>query len=194
MIITPDHWLERAQRERVPGGGPMRNPRFLVIHYTSGASALSSINFWRTTAANGASAHIVIDRDGKIYQCRALDRSCGHAGKSRWKGYEMLNVCSIGIELANAGDDMALAQRWSKLPLITATHKHEPGNVKQWEAYPQAQLRACEAVAQAIVQRYKLEDVIGHEDCSPGRKIDPGPAFPMEALRLACGFEGEVRA
>jgi N-acetylmuramoyl-L-alanine amidase len=24
---------------------------------------------------------------------------------------------------------------------------------------------------------------MGHDDISPGRKFDPGPAFPMESLR-----------
>jgi N-acetylmuramoyl-L-alanine amidase len=33
------------------------------------------------------------------------------------------------------------------------------------------------------VGRYNLRDVIGHDDISPGRKSDPGPAFPMDSFR-----------
>lgn len=189
MKITPDHWLDAAKRIPLEGGSPMGTRRFLVIHFTSGATALSSINFWKTTEAKGASAHIVIDRDGTIYQCRPFNRTCGHAGKSTWKGFSGLNSCSIGIELANAGDSEALAKRWTKLPLVTARHKNG-GPVCGWEAYPPEQLAACEAVSKALVARYNLDDVVGHDDIAPSRKVDPGPAFPMEKLRQACGFSG----
>lgn len=189
MTISDKHLLTGATLELIPGGAPMDIRRFLVIHYTSGATALSSINFWRSLEAKGASAHIVIDRNGAVYQCRAFNKTCGHAGKSQWHGFDGLNSCSIGIELANAGDDGPLAKQWTKLPLISAKHKNG-GPVQEWEAYTPAQLAACEEVAKALVARYKLDDVIGHEDCAPNRKNDPGPAFPMQSLREACGFKG----
>lgn len=193
MNISADHWLNGALRRPIAGGQAMPVRRFLVIHFTSGASAESSIEFWRTPAAKGASAHLVIDRDGTVYQTRPFNLTCGHAGKSSWKGFSGLNSCSIGIELANAGDSEALAKRWSKLPLVEAKHKNG-GPVQKWESYPVAQLAACEAVAKALVERYKLDDVVGHEDIAPSRKNDPGPLFPMKTLRLACGFTGELGA
>lgn len=131
MKITDDHWLEGATRILIKGGSPMNVRRFLVMHFTAGATALSSIRFWQTPAAQGASAHLVIDRDGTIYQCRPFNVTCGHAGVSSWvdpntgKKYTGLNSCSIGIELANAGDNAALAKKWSELPL--AKHKHKNG-------------------------------------------------------------------
>jgi len=191
MKITDDHWIEEAVRRPLAGGAPMTVRRFLVVHFTSGATAESSIEFWRTPAAKGASAHAVIDRDGTIYQCRPFNKTCGHAGVSKWKGFTGLNSCSIGIELANAGDNDALAKRWTKLPLVSAKHKNG-GYVRKWEAYPAAQLFACNAVSQALVARYNLDDVVGHEDIAPTRKNDPGPAFPMTALRAACGFPAEI--
>lgn len=189
MNVTTDHWLEGAAKQHLVGGTAMNVRRFLIIHFTSGASAQSSVNFWRTPAAKGASAHIVIDRDGSIIQCRPFNVTCGHAGKSKWKGFENLNSCSIGIELANAGDDTKLAKRWTKLPLVKAKHKNG-GPVQEWEAYPEAQVKACEEVAKALVKRYNLDDVVGHEDIAPSRKNDPGPAYPMQKLREACGFKG----
>lgn len=187
MQVTPDHWLDTAIREPLPGGSAMPIRRFLVIHFTSGATAKSSINFWRTPDAKGASAHIVIDRDGTIYQCRPFNTTCGHAGKSKWMGFDGLNSCSIGIELANAGDDVPLAKRWTNLPLVTAKHKHG-GPLKEWEAYPAAQVATCEALSKVLVARYKLDAVVGHDDISPGRKSDPGPAFDLKALQKACGL------
>ena len=187
MNVTHDHWLDTALRRPIAGGAEMLTRRYLVIHFTSGASAESSIEFWRTPAAKGASAHIIIDRDGTVYQTRPFNRTCGHAGVSEWLGFKNLNTCTIGIELANAGDDSALARRWSSLPLLSAKHKNG-GPHKRWEAYPLAQLAACEQVAKVLTARYHLDAIVGHDDIAPARKNDPGPAFPMESLRHACGF------
>lgn len=170
----------------------MPTRRFLVIHFTAGASAQSSIDWWRKLA-NGVCAHFVVDRDGTIFQTRQCDRTAGHAGRSKWNDprtgitFHGLNACSIGIELANGGD--AYPEKFSVLPPVTAAHKHG-GPVKKWEAYPAAQLAACETLSKVLVARYNLDDVIGHEDAAPARKTDPGPAFPMQALREACGFPG----
>ena len=192
MTINDKHLLDGVKRDLLPGGSEMPVRRFLVIHFTSGASGQSSINFWKTPDAKGASAHLVIERDGTVIQCRPFNRTCGHAGKSRWKGFDGLNACSIGIELANAGDNAKLAAKWSKLPLFKARHKNG-GPVQDWEAYPEEQIQACIQVAQAIVARYKLDDVIGHDDIAPDRKNDPGPAFPMGRLREACGFPAGLK-
>jgi len=168
----------------------MLTRRFLVIHFTAGASAESSIGYWNQLG-NGVCAHFVIDRDGTIYQCRPCNRTAGHAGVSKWthKGmiYKNLNACSIGIELANGGD--TYPKRFSSLPPTTAQHKNG-GGMTQWETYPPAQLAACERLAMALCDRYHLDDIVGHDDIAPNRKNDPGPAFPLQKLRESCGFIG----
>ena len=192
MTINDKHLLDGEKRDLLPGGSPMPVRRFLVIHFTAGASGQSSINFWKTPEAKGASAHLVIERDGTVIQCRPFNLTCGHAGKSRWKGFEGLNACSIGIELANAGDNAKLAAKWSKLPLFKARHKNG-GPVTDWEAYTEEQIAACIEVSKALVARYKIDDIIGHDDIAPDRKNDPGPAFPMGKLREACGFPAVIK-
>lgn len=193
MNITNDHWLSGATRVPYPASSPMKVRRFLVIHFTSGATAMSSINFWKSPEAKGAEAHVIIDRDGTIYQVLPFNQRADHAGKSKWKDpntgrlWENLNSCSIGIELANAGDDEKLATKWSKIPMHWGAHKNG-GKPKLWEAYTPAQLAACEMISKVLVDRYNLDDVVGHDDIAPDRKVDPGPAFPMAALRVACGF------
>lgn len=194
MNILHDHWLDSAIRDEIPGGAQMAIRRFLVIHFTGGASARSSINALRERKL---SAHFVIDRDGTIYQCRPCDRTCGHAGASEWKDpktghtYFGLNSCSIGIELANAGDNAAVAAKWSDMPRVKLRHKNG-GPLTEWEQYPKEQLAACEALAKVLVARYNLDDLVGHDDIAPDRKNDPGPAFPMGKLRQACGFPPEI--
>jgi N-acetylmuramoyl-L-alanine amidase len=198
MTINEQHWLEsNALILPLPGGDDMPVRRCVVIHFTSGASALSSIEYWKKVAGTkkAASAHIVIDRTGLIYQCRPFNKTTGHAGTSQWRDpktnvlYKGLNRCSIGIELANAGNDEELARKHSKLPLVKAAHRNGSA-VELWEAFPPAQLSKCFALVDALVERYNLDDVTGHDCIAPDRKNDPGPAFPMQELREHCGFRG----
>ena len=202
MIVTNNHILDVAQLALLPGGSLMPVRRLLVIHFTSGMSARSSIDFWKSAEAKGACAHIIIDRDGTIFQCRPFDRTAGHAGVSEW--FDQVNdikragcnAFSIGIELANAGDSVSgtiekpLAFKKYPCPAgaIQARHKNG-GPVTLWEKYPEAQLQSCFAVAKVLFDRYHLDDVRGHDDIAPERKNDPGPAFPMHALRTLLSLE-----
>lgn len=192
MKIGDDHWLEGVKREPLPSGGPMNVRRFLVEHFTAGASGASSIESMRS---NGLSAHFVIERDGTIIQCVPCNRIAYHAGKSKWRDpktgvlYSGLNSCAIGIEIANGGS--SYPEKFSKLAPVSAVHKHG-GPKRLWERFPEEQVIAVEALSVALKQRYNLDDVIGHEDCSRGRKTDPGPAFPMSRIRAACGFTSRL--
>jgi N-acetylmuramoyl-L-alanine amidase len=190
MKITDDHWLDPVTRSPIAGGAVMAIRRFLVVHFTAGATGRSSIEYWRKLA-NGVCAHFVIERDGEIIQCRPCNRTAGHAGSSKWKDpktgvlYHGLNSCSIGIELANGGH--SYPERFSDLKPTIAAHKHG-GVTREWETYPAAQLAACADLSQVLVARYNLDDLVGHEDIAPSRKTDPGPAFPMADFRESCGF------
>jgi N-acetylmuramoyl-L-alanine amidase len=167
----------------------------LVIHFTGGATAASSVEAMRE---RNVSAHIVVDRDGSVIQCRAFNRQASHAGVSRWvdphtgKRYDGINSCGIGIEIANAGNDpgaLSWARKQPGFASITARHRNG-GPVREWENFQAAQLKTVFEVAQLLVARYKLDDVTGHDCIAPERKDDPGPAFPMLELRAACGFTG----
>lgn len=198
MKISPDHYIEGVTRQIIPGGNAMPVRRALVIHFTAGATGQSSIDFWRTAAAKGACAHIVIERDGTFIQCRPFDKTCGHAGVSKWRDpktgrhYLGMNSCSIGIELANAGNDPS-ALKWARkqpgFASIRATHRNGGTNA-EWECYPAAQLEALTLVSRALIARYNLDDVTGHDCIAPARKDDPGPAFDMLHFREALGFKG----
>lgn len=192
MKVTANHWLEGASKKIISGGAEMRTRRCLVIHFTNGASALSSISYMR---GKGLSVHLVIDRDGTIYQCRPFNRTAAHAGVSRWvdpntgQRYSGANNFAIGIELANMGEDIDDNPGLTKLPILSLKHRNE-SRVLRWEDYPKAQLASCLECAKALVERYNLDDITGHDCIAPERKIDPGPAFPMKTFREACGFSG----
>jgi N-acetylmuramoyl-L-alanine amidase len=175
-------------------GGALSRPRFLVMHYTAGRSADSAAK-WLCNPAAKASAHLVIGKDGAVKQLLPFNVVAWHAGKSEWRDgeklYTGLNKCSIGIELDNPGRLVRQGARWRSLALgtdyddadgVTLTHKNE-AQPSGWHLYPTAQLDAAFEIAQLLVETYGLKDVIGHDDVAPGRKSDPGPAFPMESFR-----------
>lgn len=170
---------------RSPNTGGTLDPRYLVIHFTAGGSAQDSVE-WLTNRSARASAHLVIGRDGTVTQLVPFDTVAWHAGASQWDGLTGLNQYSIGIELDNAGRLERKGDRWCSWfgkaypdeEVMVATHKHET-KPSGWHVYPAAQIEATLKAAQALVQKYGLKDVLGHEDISPGRKCDPGPAFPL---------------
>ncbi len=69
--------------------------------------------------------------------------------------------------------------------VVIARHKHQT-EAAPWHAYTPEQIAIAETIAVTLVRHYRLKDVLGHEDISPKRKQDPGPAFPM------VGFQGKV--
>ena len=171
-------------------GGPL-TPEFLVMHYTAGGSAKGAID-WLCNPASKASAHLVIGRDGSVTQLVPFNRQAWHAGRSRWQGRTGLNKCSIGMELDNAGLLNGGPGTWrtdwgteiKDRDVVEMPHKFD-GIVRGWHAYTPLQLEMAQKVAAMIVAEYGILDVIGHDDIAPGRKTDPGPAFPMVSFRAA---------
>lgn len=174
-----------------PNKGGQVDHRYLVMHYTAGSSAAGAINTLIKPASK-ASAHLVIARSGEITQLVPFDRIAWHAGKSRWHALEGLNKFSIGIELDNAGRLERHDGNWrawfgtlyDARDVLEATHKHD-SQPRGWHLYTEPQLLAAIDVGRFLVHHYGLRDVVGHDDIAPGRKRDPGPAFPMDSFRAA---------
>lgn len=166
-------------------------PEFIVMHFTKGASAESSVN-WLCNPAARASAHLVIGKQGEITQLVEFNRRAWHAGRSQWDGRSGLNGFSVGIELDNFGDLNGTSGKWRtswgrEVPdnnVTTLSHKFDNRD-RGWNVYPEKQLLAALEVCQALVKQYRIRGIVGHDDIAPGRKFDPGPAFPMESFRAA---------
>lgn len=182
--------------EKSPNVGGNLNggkPKILVIHYTAGRSASGAISTFKNPSSK-VSAHLVIGHDGAITQMVEFDTKGWHAGKSRWKTLSSLNSHSVGIEIVNWGKLERLGnggwRSWtgSNIPnerVILAEHKNHPGSLHGWEIFDEAQVESCIEAARAIVGEYGIgpSDVVGHDDISPSRKVDPGPAFDMDRFR-----------
>jgi len=108
------------------------------------------------------SAHLLINRQGRVVQFVPFDKRAWHAGRSAFNGRENCNDFSIGIELEGT-DDIAYqpAQYDTLVQVITVLQ----------QAWP----------------RLTPETIRGHCHIAPGRKTDPGAAFDWEQLyaRLA---------
>ena len=136
------------------------------------------------------SAHLVISRTGEITQLVPFNLIAWHAGFSFWENFVSMNRYSIGIELDNDGvlkrDPTGRwvtqgGQTYPDSELLVATHRKNFAD-NAWKTFPDVQIQAALRAARAIVDHYKMIDVLGHEDVHIA-KVDPGPAFPMPWFR-----------
>jgi N-acetylmuramoyl-L-alanine amidase len=186
-----------------PNKGGALAPTLLVIHYTGSPSFEGA---QRTLcdgkAANRVSAHVLIGEDGRVVQLVPFTRVAWHAGVSEWRGRKGCNAFSVGIELVNSGllGKLASGAYYDRLShrgvpaeeVEIAAHKHGGGS-QPWEIFKPPQIAAAIEVATAICRAYGIAEIVGHDDIAPGRKIDPGPAFPMVSfVARVLGRGGEV--
>ena len=148
---------------------------FVVLHFTA-ATLQRTLEIF-TDAGSEVSAHLVIDRDGSIYELvpclGGTARRAWHAGKSRMEVstngdsqlVESFNDRSIGIELVNVN-----------------------GNIFP---YTEAQYASLFGVIERLKSLYpalgRPEAIVGHEQIAGFRgKSDPGLCFEWERLFAVC--------
>ncbi|MFK4751036.1 1,6-anhydro-N-acetylmuramyl-L-alanine amidase AmpD [Oceanobacter sp. wDCs-4] len=97
------------------------------------------------------SSHLLIERDGTLYQFVNFNDRAWHAGVSCYEGLTDCNDFSIGIELEGCDNT----------------------------PYSEAQYQVLTRVTIALRRYYPMigSRIAGHDDIAPGRKTDPGPAF-----------------
>jgi N-acetylmuramoyl-L-alanine amidase len=134
----------------------------LLLHYTGMESAEAALD-WLTRQESGVSCHYLIDEEGRIAQLVAESDRAWHAGQSQWAGERDINSCSIGIEI------------------------HNPGHDFDYPDFPEAEMRAVEALCLDILGRHAIPPnrVLAHSDVAPGRKRDPGEKFDWRRLAQA---------
>lgn len=161
----------------------------IVIHFTAGSSATSSIKHLKQPTTK-ASAHLVVAKSGEITQLLPFDKIGWHAGESEHNGRKYLNKYSIGIEIDNPG---RLTKRDGKFytwfntecnpdNVIYATHRNE-SSPSYWEKYTNEQLSVVKDICKLLIDKYNIKHIVGHEEIAPKRKTDPGPMFPLESFR-----------
>lgn len=145
----------------------------------------------------------------EVFQSMPFNMKGSHAGKSSYKGRKSCNHFSIGVEIANPGPLIRCADGklrtdtnakkffqgkgtpvWPEDEAIESLHQDGRrrimpyGEWTHWATYTDQEIDILVEVGRALFKAYPtLQDVVGHDDISPGRKSDPGPAFPMDYLR-----------
>jgi len=98
------------------------------------------------------SAHIVINREGRLTQFVSFLDRAWHAGQSSFQGRDNCNDYSIGIELEGLEGDY----------------------------FEEAQYRQLAGLSALLMQHYPKitrDRITGHSDIAPQRKSDPGEGF-----------------
>ena len=134
------------------------NIEIIVIHYTALSSISDSLKHL-CSKKNKVSSHYLISQSGKIYSLVSEKRRAWHAGKSYWKGNTDINSISIGIELDYS-------------PLgVNNTYSFKLNS-------------SLIILLKKLLNKYKIktENILGHSDIAPYRKIDPGKHFPWQML------------
>jgi N-acetyl-anhydromuramyl-L-alanine amidase AmpD len=135
-----------------PNHGGIITPEIIVIHYT-GDNSLSGAISWLCSPQSKVSAHLIVGKDGVVWQLLPLNTLGWHAGVSSYDGRTGVNSFSIGIENVGIGDN-----------------------------WPDAQILVNKQLVEAIKKNYNIKGVVGHEDVAPGRKSDPGPNYPWNKV------------
>lgn len=132
-------------------------PDLIVIHYTVLPCAEARARLCDPAAE--VSAHWLVAPDGTAEALVDEAARAWHAGAGSWGAVTDVNSRSIGIELANGGD----------------------------EPFPWPQMRGLERLLAGVMARWSIppERVIGHSDVAPERKRDPGPRFDWRGLARA---------
>ena len=140
--------------------------RFLVFHYT----AVNFSESVRILTGPYVSSHYLIpegpvNNKREIYRLVPENLRAWTQGVSYWRGRYNLNDQGIGVEIVNLG-------------------YRDINNSRTYFNYTSSQIQSAIELCLDVVRRYKIdpENVIGHSDCSPGRKVDPGPLFPWKLL------------
>jgi len=176
-------------------GGRFGRPRFIILHYTANGSIDGTIRTFRTVEA---SSHLIVGRGGVIVQMVPFDTRAWHAGKSQavtvhGVHYSGLNEISFGIEMVNYGylgkhvPKNVETEEWA-----SALHPNG-GHERFWQPYPLDQVESVRRLCLLLMREFEIpyQHVLGHDEVSPDRKVDPGPAFRMEAFRRSLREEAE---
>lgn len=184
-----NHRLKEVRYVESPNHGGSLNPDSIIIHFTAGSSLESAINTFKDPLRK-VSAHLIVGRNGEVVQMVPFNVIGWHAGKSAYQGRTGFNKFAIGIEIVNAGmltkrDNLYYAWFGTAYPaseVVFARHRNET-LPKYWHRFTDVQIETVRELCRVILRTYNISLILGHEEISPDRKVDPGPAFPLDTMR-----------
>ncbi|MEI7536316.1 MAG: 1,6-anhydro-N-acetylmuramyl-L-alanine amidase AmpD [Comamonadaceae bacterium] len=131
-----------------------------VGHFFCNQLDLDQHPYFKSLAGLHVSSHFYIRRHGELLQFVSADERAWHAGASSYGESNNCNDNSIGIELEGI-----------------------EGGLFEHDQY-----ETLVALCSAILQRYPITAIAGHEHIAPVRKTDPGPGFDWFLLQQGLGL------
>ena len=181
---------------------PIITPKVLLWHYAVSESLAGTVATQRET---GYKAHLTMDGliitpTGpvlKVVQLIPFNMRGSHAGESQWKGEPSVNNYSIGVEVASWGPLQKRGDKfytvgsggkveWPADQVYTGRHRIKACPYEYWCDYEEAETDFAVNLGLTLLKAYpSIEDTLGHDEVAvpEGRKIDPGPAWPMTWLK-----------
>lgn len=120
--------------------------------------------YYRLIRGLRVSSHFFITRGGALWQFVDCGQRAWHAGASHYRGRDRCNDDSIGIELEGL----------------------------EGQPFEPAQYAALHRICAALVRRYPIRYIAGHEHIAPHRKGDPGAGFDWRPLSARWAGSGIV--
>ena len=117
--------------------------------------------YFKSIQGLAVSTHFYIRRNGELWQFVSCNDRAWHAGVSNYRGRSNCNDDSIGIELEGQVGDTFEASQYETLI----------------------------ALCPAIMQRYPIAYVAGHEHIAPDRKTDPGKGFEWHGFQNSLSMD-----
>jgi len=227
--VGSNTWKALFKEKDIPKSGPVKINRavrlekkdyiesatqkdLIVLHHTVGASALSTINYWKTDPRRIATAY-VIERDGEVYEVFDPKFWAFHLGLEGSGG--AVDKRSIGIEIASEG---GLTERDGKLycydkvtdrTVFTQEH-YDHGmpwrGYRFFDAYSDVQISAVIKLINLLKVQFKIphqtpadhfdqDDIyrqftgtLGHHHLRTD-KSDVHPGFPWQRVIEKCKLE-----
>ena len=174
-----------TSKARIDLDGNLQKPTYIILHYTAQCTFSGVVKFFQQSDTK-VSAHYVVGPQGEIVEMVDPELQAAHAGVSSWKDKQGLNSYSIGIEIVNPGysekDSEPCFKKCPEWPKESGIKIH--GSDKIWYKFTPAKIEAVVQLCKYLMEKYNIpqENVIGHGDIAPGRKVDPGPLFPWSYL------------
>lgn len=156
----PSEWIPSPNFNDRPEGEKVDA---VVWHHTaSKATAWQTARYFQSASAK-VSSHYIVDRSGTIIRCVPDDKRSWHAGRSEFHDKPNVNNFSIGIEIANVGDNK--------------------------DPYPAAQVEAIVRLTAWLCRSRDIPaaHITRHRDIAVphGRKSDTSDSYPLEYSRQA---------
>ncbi len=165
-------------------------PMGLIVHYTSGRSNSDkdAINTLNALAYSGLGC-LVMSNMGEIFraQNQSIDDVGLHAGVSKYNGKKGLSYYCLGIEICCAGKVDQIGNKYtswfneiyypSEVRYVTDKDNYKQGFYHQFTREQENNLISFCRWQKAINPEFSYDWVLGHDEISDGRKLDPGGSF-----------------